>query len=261
MRTLYLTFLSVLSGLIIFAARPAAASDVAVGTVNIDEKLLREAIIQVIQNDPKMVYDAYMAYKRELAEQREAQQLEYSFKHPANVPVREDNPSIGPGDAPITIVCFSEFQCPYCARSVTTMNELMATYPGKLRLVYKNTPLPNHSKAMGAAKAALAADIQGKFKEFRDMLFADMSKLNDAGYLQLAGELGLDLAKFNEDRDSDAVTKIIAADQAEARQLNLTSVPYFYVNGIPVKGAKSTDYFAMVIDRLMIPKPPSALKK
>lgn len=262
MKTPFLKIISALCGImLLLSLTPVSAGDVAVGTVTIDEEVLRKAVIQVIRDDPKMVYDAYMSYKRELAQKREKQQLEYSFKHPATVPVRKDNPVIGPKDAAITIVCFTEFQCPYCARSVSTMDELMEIYPDQLRLVYKNTPLPNHTKALGAAKAALAAHRQGKFREFRDMLFADMSKLNDAGYLQLAGALDLDLRKFNADRDSETVAAIIETDQEEAKQLKIRSVPFFYVNGIPVKGAKSIDYFSTVIERLLAPQPGDAARR
>ena len=261
MKTSFPTFLSALCGLLLLIAVSAAAADIAVGTVTIDDETLKKAIIQVIQDDPKMVYDAYMAYQRQLAQQRDEQQLEYSFRNPATVPVRKDNPVMGPDNAPITIACFMDFQCPYCARSVSTMTDLMKMYPGKIKLVYKNNPLPNHTAAIDAAKAALAAGKQGKYWEFRDRLFADMSRLNDAGYVRLAGELGLDLAKFNADRKSEAVAATIAADQKEAAGLSLRSVPYFYVNGIPVKGAKSVDYFKMVIDRLLAANAPGAAKK
>jgi protein-disulfide isomerase len=261
MKTSFPTFFFTLCGLFFLAAISASAADVSVGTVTIDDDVLKKAIIQVIRDDPKIVYDAYMAYQRQLAQQRDAQQLEYSFKNPAAVPVRDDNPVKGPANAPITIVCFMDYQCPYCARSVSTMSDLMEMYPGKIKLVYKNNPLPNHTAALDAAKAALAAGKQGKYWEFRDRLYADMSKLNDAGYLKLAGELGLDLPKFNADRHSDAVAATITADQKEAARLNLRSVPFFYVNGIPVKGAKSIDYFKMVIDRLLAEKTPATVKK
>ena len=261
MKTSCPTFFSTLCGLFFLAAISASAADVSVGTVTIDDNVLKKAIIQVIQDDPKMVYDAYMAYQRQLAQERDAQQLEYSFKNPATVPVRPDNPAKGPDNAPITIVCFMDFQCPYCARSVFTISDLMERYPGKIKLVYKNNPLPNHTAALDAAKAALAAGKQGKYWEFRDRLYADMSRLNDAGYVKLAGELGLDLAKFNADRRSPDVAATITADQKEAAGLSLRSVPFFYVNGIPVKGAKSVDYFRMVIDRLLASPPPAAVKK
>ncbi len=245
------TIVSVLICCSFFLSLPAAADDTAVGTVVIDQDTLKKAVVEVLKEDPKLVYDAYMAYQREMAQQREQQQLEYSFSHPITVPIRPDNPVKGPTNAPITIVSFMDFQCPYCARSVSTIADLMEIYSGKIKLVYKNNPLPNHTKAVDAAKAALAAGKQGKYWEFRDLLYADMSKLNDKGYLQLAGELGLDLKQFNADRQSEEVAATIKADQDEAALLNLRSVPFFYVNGVPVKGAKSVDYFAMVIDRLL----------
>ncbi len=253
MKTIRLS-LSVLAGLLFIAAAPAAAQDIAVGKVVIDKETLKEAVIQVLKDDPKLVYDAYTAYQRELAELRDQQQLEYSFKNPVSIPVREGNPAKGPADAPVTILSYTDFQCPYCARSVETMADLMELYPGKLRLVFKNNPLKNHEDARDAARAALAAHRQGKFWEYRDLLYDNMSNLGDETYIKLATDLGLDLDAFNADRKSEAIAAVIEADEAEAAAHNMRSVPSFVVNGVKVRGARSVEYFGEVIERLLAEK-------
>ncbi|MEW6079898.1 MAG: thioredoxin domain-containing protein [Thermodesulfobacteriota bacterium] len=255
-----LALATVLAGLFFFPRIPDAAQDVAVGTVTIDKETLKAAIVQVLKDDPKLVYDAMNAYQQQMAGNSQ-QQLENSFKNPLSIPVRPENPSKGPEKAPVTVIAFMDFQCPYCARTVETMYSLMDKYPGKLRLVYKNNPLPNHAAALDAAKAALAAHRQGRFWEFRDMLYADMSKLNEAGYVQLAKNLGLNLDTFNADRKSEAVAKVITADQGEATSNNLKSVPFFVINGIMVKGAKDIAYFSTVIDRLLAQPVPGSTKQ
>jgi protein-disulfide isomerase len=251
MKPFCLTLLTVVAGVMLLTVMPGAAQDVAVGTVVIDKETLRAAIIQILKDDPKLVYDAFTTYQQQLAGTNEQQQLENSFKNPIPVSIRKENPAKGPENAPVTIVSYMDFQCPYCTRAIATMNSLVDKYPGKLRLVYKNNPLQNHTAALDAAKAALAAHRQGKFWEFRDLLYADMSNLNDAGFVKLAGNLGLNLDTFNADRKSEAVAAVVAADQEEAVKYNLRSVPYFVINGVPVKGAKDIGYFSMVIDRLL----------
>jgi protein-disulfide isomerase len=260
MKSFGLTLAIVAAGLLFFTLIPGSAQDITVGTVAIDKETLREAIIQVLKEDPKLVYDALNTYQQKMAGNSQ-QQLEDSFKNPLSIPVRPENPAKGPGNAPVTIISFMDFQCPYCSRAVATMNSLMDKYPGKLRLVYKNNPLENHPAALDAAKAALAANRQGKFWEFRDLLYADMSKLNDGGYVQLAKNLGLNLDAFNADRKSEAVAAVIAADQEEAMKNNLKSVPFFVINGVMVKGAKDIGYFSTVIDRLLGQPAPGATKK
>jgi protein-disulfide isomerase len=252
MKTCCPTLVTVLAGLLFIIPAPSTAQDVAVGTVAIDKETLKAAIIQVLREDPKLVYDALNTYQQQMAGNSQ-QQLENSFKNPVSIPVRPENPAKGPEKAPITIISFMDFQCPYCTRAIATLNSLMDKYPGKLRLVYKNNPLENHAAALDAAKAALAAHRQGKFWEFRDLLYADMSQLNEEGYVRLAKNLGMNLDAFNADRRSEAIARVIAADQEEAMKNNIRSVPFFVVNGVMVKGAKDIGYFSSVIDRLLGP--------
>src|SRR4051794_31153537 len=112
------------------------------------------------------------------------------------------SPSRGLAAAPVTIVVFSDFECSYCAKGERTLREVEAAYPGKVRLVFKNAPLPMHTHARLAAKAALAAGEQGKFWEYHDALFEQQDSLDRPGLEAAAQKLGLEMARFRASLDS-----------------------------------------------------------
>jgi protein-disulfide isomerase len=133
-------------------------------------------------------------------------------------------------DAPVTLVEFSDYQCPVCAASDETVNRLLAAYPRQLRLVYRQMPLRMHQYARGAATAALAARQQGKYWEMHDALFKISNNLRPEEIRRVAKELGLDMQKFEADMNSVDANRAIQADQAAARAANVTSTPTFFVN-------------------------------
>jgi protein-disulfide isomerase len=157
-------------------------------------------------------------------------------------------PAKGPANAPVVIAEFSDFQCPFCSRVGPTLKRIEEVYQDKVRIVWKNLPLDMHKNAQGAAQAALAADKQGKFWEFHDKLFANQRQLGLESYRKYAADLGLDTAQFDKDFIDPAIQKAIAADKAEARSLEVTGTPGFFVNGRFLKGAKPFEAFAKVID-------------
>ena len=114
------------------------------------------------------------------------------------VTLRPDDPVRGSSRAPVTLVAFSDFQCPFCARAEPTLAELLKTYGDKLRVVWKHQPLSGHPQAMPAALAAEAARQQGKFWEMHDRLFSHQAELSPQAYERWAAELGLDVARFKE---------------------------------------------------------------
>ncbi len=160
-----------------------------------------------------------------------------------NAPVR------GPVDAPVTVVVFSDFQCPFCTRAEATVAELERQYAGKLRVAYKNWPLPMHKNAKLAAKAALAADEQGKFWAYHDALLANQRDLERPALERLARELGLRADRFAAALDSDRVEARVAADLAEAERLHVAGTPTFFINGRRVVGAQPPEAFRAVIDK------------
>jgi protein-disulfide isomerase len=158
------------------------------------------------------------------------------------------SPSLGPADAKVTIVEFSDFQCPFCARVGPTLEQIRKTYPDQVRVVFKHLPLDMHAKAPPAHAAAEAAARQGKFWEMHDKIFADQPNMAPEKYAEYAAQLGLDVAKFEKDRVSAEVKARIDADKREAAQLGATGTPSFYVNGKYTSGAKPFEAFKEMID-------------
>lgn len=182
------------------------------------------------------------------AAEAEVKELEEQFKNPIKVDPG-NSPARGDKNAKITIVEFSDFQCPYCQRAASTMEELMKEYPNQIKLVFKNMPLPFHSEAEPAAKAALAAHEQGKFWEMHDELFANQQRLGAATYEELAKKIGLDVEKFKRDMNDPKLQKAIEEDKELGKKLGVQGTPGFFVNGVQVRGARPAPYFKNIIDR------------
>ena len=159
-----------------------------------------------------------------------------------NAPLR------GPANAPVTVVIFSDFQCPYCSRGATVVKALEAKYGAKVRFAFKQQPLPFHKDARLAAAASLAAADQGKFWAFHDALFTNQSDLSREGLEKRAAEVGLDVKAFRAALDAGDCDARVSADQAEAQRLGVTGTPTFFVNGRKVIGAQPVEAFAAVID-------------
>lgn len=161
-----------------------------------------------------------------------------------------NSPSIGPKNAPVTIVEWSDFQCPYCSRVEPTLKQLMDDYKGKVRLVWKNQPLPFHPNAMPAAEAAMAAYEQGndKFWAMHDKLFANQQQLSPAFYEEAAKDAGVDVAKWKAAVDSHAAKAAIDQDMSAGAALGANGTPTFFINGHKLLGALPIDSFKQVID-------------
>lgn len=159
-----------------------------------------------------------------------------------------DSPMMGASDAKVTIIEFSDFQCPYCGRVGPTMKRLVEEYPEDVRVVYKHLPLSFHQQALPAAKASVAAARQGKFWEFHDLLFQNQRQLTDEKFVELAKGLGLDVEKFESDYKSTEVAREVAKDMNEARRLGVTGTPGFFVNGKFTSGAKPYESFKAMVD-------------
>ena len=156
---------------------------------------------------------------------------------------------MGPKNAPVTIVAFSDFQCPFCSRVVPTLKEIETKYNGKVRVAFRNYPLPFHDKAQLAAEAGLAANEQGKFWEMHDKMFGNQQGIDRAGLEKLAGEIGLDMGKFKSALDSGKFKPAVAADVTYANSLGGgMGTPTFFINGRKVSGAMPFDSFKTVID-------------
>jgi protein-disulfide isomerase len=160
----------------------------------------------------------------------------------------DGSPAKGPGSAEVTVVEFSDFQCPFCSRVNPTMARIRQDYPDQVRIVFKHLPLRIHPKAQAAHAAAEAAHRQGRFWEMHDAIFADQANMSPERYRDYAGQIGLDLERYDRDLASDDVQQRVGADSAEAEKLGVTGTPAFFVNGRYLSGAQPYESFKRLID-------------
>jgi protein-disulfide isomerase len=163
-------------------------------------------------------------------------------------------PTKGEATAPITIVEFADFECPYCARATETVQRVLAAYPGKIRLVFRHFPLSFHPKAPKAAEASACADQQGKFWLFHDALF-DSQELEVDAMKQQAAKLGLDAKRFDACLDGGQALATIKKDMAAGQLAGVTGTPAFFINGVLLSGAQPEEAFRKLIDRELTAKP------
>ncbi len=186
--------------------------------------------------------------------QEEAKQMETYFDEPLKPEIREDEMIRGTKGAPLTLVEYSDFECPYCNRGYQTVQELLKKYDGKIQFIYKHLPLSFHPHAMPAAKYYEAIRLQSEKKaaEFHDKIFENQQKLKkgEAFLKATAKEVGADMKKLEKDLDSKEVAQRIKEDQAEAAKYGFQGTPGFLINGIPVKGAFPTSHFVDLINKL-----------
>jgi len=152
----------------------------------------------------------------------------------------------GPKDAGVTLVVFDDYQCPYCARLEGFTHQLLELYPDDLNYAIKHFPLSSHPLAHQGAAAALAAGNQGKFWEFHSLLLENHDQLSEEKITEIATGLNLDMEKFNRDRASERVRKIIAEDVANGRQVGVTGTPSVFLNGKRIEGRKIGNLPALI---------------
>jgi protein-disulfide isomerase len=177
-----------------------------------------------------------------------------------NVDLGTDSPWTGARNAKVTIVEFSDFQCPFCLRAEPTLQKILETYKGDVKLVWRNEPLSFHPNALPAAKAAMAAHKQGKFWQMHKLMFEHQNELSDAKYEEWAKQIGLDMARWRKDKDSPELANAIAADARYGTQVGADGTPAFFINGRLISGAMPFETFKPVIDD-QIEKANAALKK
>ncbi|MCB9738807.1 MAG: thioredoxin domain-containing protein [Deltaproteobacteria bacterium] len=159
-----------------------------------------------------------------------------------------EEPVSGPADALVTLVEFTDFQCPFCSKVRPTLEEVKKAYEGKLRLVFKNQPLSFHKNAQIAAEASLCAHKQGKFWEMEERLFTNQQTLAREQLPDHAKAVGLDLAAFETCLDKHETKEAVAADQATAEKVTATGTPAFFINGRKISGAQPLDAFRRLVD-------------
>ncbi len=188
------------------------------------------------------------ARQRLLRSLRESSKVAILLDPPRMSVVVGNAPRKGVSSAPITIVEFSDYQCPYCKRATATIREVLLKYEGKVSLVYKDLPLPMHPEAQRAAEAARCAGESGKYWEYHDALFAAASLTRDS-YAQLASSIGVEPAKLQSCLDSGKHRAAVQADAEQAKSLGISGTPAFLINGIFLSGAQPAEAFTRIIDQ------------
>ncbi|MBD2527980.1 thioredoxin domain-containing protein [Nostoc sp. FACHB-133] len=197
---------------------------------------LEQQVLQIIREHPQAIIESVQVYQQQ--QQQKLKQAQQAFLQDLKTnpqTVIGESPTTGSTKSKTVLIEFSDFQCPYCAEAHKTLKQLLAKYPDKVKLVYKNLPLISiHAEALPSAKAAWAAYQQGKFWEYHDALFTNQKQLGEALYLDIAKKLNLDLSKFK--RDLTLATPAITKDIQLAEKLGVSGTPFFVINSPTFSG-------------------------
>jgi len=206
--------------------------------------------------------EARSAFARQLRAKYAVKVLLEPYRVPIDI---GDAPVRGNPKAPVTIVEFSDFQCPYCARARPSVARVRAVYGDAVRFVFRHFPLGFHDQAEKAGEAAACAGEQGKFWEMHDRLWANSGKLQPADLKDHAAALGLDATAFGTCLDTGRYASLLQDDIAAGARYGVSGTPAFFINGRPLVGAQPFDAFAQVIDdeldRLGVARPAAATTK
>jgi protein-disulfide isomerase len=200
---------------------------------------LEKQVLEVLRKHPEVLLEVLQKYTIEQEKKQQQAQLETLKQVRKNTKALiGDSPVMGASDRQIVMLVFSDFQCPFCATANKSLKEFMAKNKDKVTLAYKHFPLTQiHPEALPAARAAWAANKQGKFWEYHDALFANQAKLSEAFYTETATSLKLDLKKFDADRK--LADNFIVEDFKLGRKVGVDGTPTFIMNGEVVTGAAS----------------------
>jgi protein-disulfide isomerase len=189
------------------------------------------------------------AYLNYVAQLRSAAKIVVLLDPPRTAVTMDPQRVRGPANALITIVEFSDFECPYCGEAEDTLQKVVLKYPTQIRLAYRDFPLPFHPHAALAAEASRCASAQGAYWVFHDLLFANQQRLAIEDLLKLASQLSLDTDKFGECLKNRTFAADIQHDLRDGQELGITGTPAFFVNGIALDGALSFEEFSGAIDQ------------
>lgn len=220
-----------------------------------------EIITTAIEENPVKFMDAFqkaaskakgqMAKKRESDEKKK---MEETFENPLKPKLHNKIPVRGDRNAPLVLIEYSDFECPYCTRGFQTVQDLREKYGNKLQFIYKHLPLSFHPQAMISAQYFEAIALQNSEKAFKfhDEIFKNQSKLKkgEPFLKSIATKLGVNMKKLAKDIKSKVVADRIAEDQKEAMSFGIQGTPGFLINGVPVKGAYPASHFTGIIEEL-----------
>lgn len=236
------------------------------------DQQIKDQVKKALEDDPKLLISAIEKNPVEFAEamrtaigkaqaelkrrqeEEEKKKLEEKFDKPLVPKIRKDEMIRGNKNAPLTLVEYSDYECPFCSRGFNTVMELLDKYGDNIRFVYKHLPLSFHRNAMIASQYHEALRMQDEKKawKFHDEIFKQQGKLKSGETFlkKLAKEVGADMGRLAKDVKSDAVKKRIEEDMKEAAGFGMQGTPGFLINGIPVKGAYPASYFFDIVEKL-----------
>lgn len=218
-----------------------------------------EIVFEAIKKNPKGFFDAievarkeYEVVAREERARQEKEAFESEFKNPKEPKVEEGRVVFGDKDAPVTIVEYSDFQCPFCSKGANTMERILKEYKGKVRVVFKHLAFKPYARPAAKYYEAIAKQDHKKAKEFHTYVFENQRDLSSGGedFLKKAAKkVGANMSKLKKELDDAGIESLIDADMAEARKFGFDGTPGYLVNGVSVRGAYPFDHFQMIIDR------------
>lgn len=204
---------------------------------------VKDTIVRYLDGQKsKMALNSYVRQLRKNA------QIQINMSRPRIEVSVDDDPSKGPKNAPITLIEFSEFQCPYCKRARPTIDRILKEYDGKVHYVFRDFPLGFHQNAKGAANAANCAGDQGKYWEFNEELWNIQRQLSDSNYIKIAEKLQLNMDDFKKCSSSGKYFDEIDKDQNDGLNVGVTGTPAYFINGVFLSGARPFSAFKEVID-------------
>lgn len=211
-----------------------------------DPEQFIEVVNKAAQNAQKKAQEKAMA--------EETKKRDEEFASPLKPVIDDSRVFFGPKDAKITIVEYSDFECPYCSKGHATIDEVLKAYPKDVRVIYKHLPLEFHPMAMPAARyfEAIAMQDHAKAEKFYNMVFenqGDLRAKKDAFLKDVAKKVGADLKRLEKDLKDEKITKIIDADMEEAKKFSFSGTPGFLINGVSLRGAYPFSEFKDIIDR------------
>lgn len=246
-------------GFCLFALLTVGACSTAPVPPVLDRTAVRDEVLDVIRENPKLILDTLTEYQATQAAARERAEraaLEARIASLDLVSAAKDSPARGSAAYKLVLFEFSDFQCPFCARASAGVREFVDAHADEVTLVYKHLPLGDmHPEAINAARAAWAAQQQGRFWEYHDALFAHQGELSEALYLSLATQLKIDRTRFERDRASPAANAAIQRDVLLAQSLGVNGTPFFLLGREPLAGALPATAFEQALARLKAQPP------
>ena len=246
-------FISVIMAVLLSACQEVSQEQI--------KKILSEnpdIVFDTIKDHPKKFFTVVQLAQREaqkaaqqLAKQKEEKNMEEAFKNPKEPKIDPDRAVFGEKSAPVTIVEYSDFQCPFCSKAAKTVDKILKDYKGKVRLIYKHLPYKPMARPAAKYFEAIAIESPEKAKKFHDYVYNNQRQLSDGEeFLKKAVKAaGADMKTVLKNAKLDKVASRLKEDKEEAQKFGFSGTPGFLVNGVPVKGAYPYDHFKMIIER------------